>query len=96
MAACLASIRACCRSAIAFFKKPAMLSRIAVIGFLSAESRDLFTDRLRVFLKGLSESGYGVGQNVAIEFRWAVGQYDQLPALAADLVGRQVTLGWLA
>ena len=73
-----------------------MLSRIAVIGFLSAESRDLFTDRLRVFLKGLSESGYGVGQNVAIEFRWAVGQYDQLPALAADLVGRQVTLGWLA
>jgi len=67
-----------------------------VIGFLSAESRDLFTDRLRVFLKGLSESGYGVGQNVAIEFRWAAGQYDQLPALAADLVGRQVTLGWLA
>jgi len=63
-----------------------------VIGFLSAESRDLFTDRLRVFLKGLSESGYGVGQNVAIEFRWAAGQYDQLPALAADLVGRQVSV----
>ena len=48
-------------------------SRRPVIGFLSAESRDLFTDRLRVFLKGLSESGYGVGQNVAIEFRWAAG-----------------------
>ena len=46
---------------------------VPVIGFLSAESRDLFTDRLRVFLKGLSESGYGVGQNVAIEFRWAAG-----------------------
>ena len=65
---------------------------VPVIGFLSAESRDLFTDRLRVFLKGLSESGYVVGQNVAIEFRWAAGQYDQLPALAADLVGRQVSV----
>ena len=56
-----------------------------VIGVLSAEWPDLFTDRLRVFRDGLRETGYVEGQNVAIEYRSAEGHNDQLPALPADL-----------
>jgi putative ABC transport system substrate-binding protein len=65
---------------------------IPMIGFLGAESRDQFEDRMRAFLKGLSETGYAEGQNVAIEFRWAEGRYDRLPELASDLVRRQVSV----
>jgi putative ABC transport system substrate-binding protein len=53
----------------------------AMIGYLAAESGDLFMDRLRAFLRGLNEVSYVVGKNVSIEFRKAEGHYDQLPAL---------------
>jgi putative ABC transport system substrate-binding protein len=63
-----------------------------VIGLLGSESLDLWAGRMRVLHQGLSETGYIDGQNVAIEYRWAEGHNDRLPALAADLVHRQVTV----
>jgi putative tryptophan/tyrosine transport system substrate-binding protein len=69
-------------------QKPAL----PVIGFLGGESPDLYEDRLRGFRQGLSETGYVEGRNVAVEYRWAEGRNDRLPALAADLVGRNVSV----
>ena len=63
-----------------------------VIGYLGPESPGPFASRLKAFQEGLAESGYVEGRNVAIEYRWAEGQYNRLPALAADLASRKVAV----
>ena len=63
-----------------------------VIGYLGAETPIAFASRVKAFHQGLGETGYVEGRNVAIEFRWAEGQHNRLPALAADLVGHQVNV----
>ena len=63
-----------------------------VVGYLGPESPQTFASRVNAFRDGLAQAGYVEGRNVAIEFRWAEGHYDRLPALAADLVDRQVAL----
>jgi putative ABC transport system substrate-binding protein len=67
-------------------QQPAM----PVIGYLSSGSQGISGERLRMFFQGLSEAGLSEGKNIAIEYRWAEGQYDRLPRLAADLVARRV------
>ena len=70
----------------------AQQSAMPVIGYLGPESPAVFESRVRAFRQGLGETGYAEGRNVAIEFRWAEGQHNRLPALAADLVARQVAV----
>jgi putative tryptophan/tyrosine transport system substrate-binding protein len=65
---------------------------IPVLGFLSSVSPDSYAIRLHAFRQGLKEAGYIEGQNVAIEYRWAESQNNRLPALAAELVHRQVNV----
>jgi putative tryptophan/tyrosine transport system substrate-binding protein len=69
-------------------QQPAM----PVVGFLNPTSPDTVADRLRAFRRGLKEMGYVEGDNVTIVYRWAEGQNDRLPALADELVGRQVAM----
>ena len=63
-----------------------------VIGFLHLTSLELTRENLASFRRGLGETGYIEGSNVALEYRWAQGRNDQLPMLAAELVGRQVSV----
>jgi ABC-type uncharacterized transport system substrate-binding protein len=69
-------------------QQPAM----PVVGFLNYTSPDGFTERLRGFRQGLKDSSYVEGENLAIEYRWADNELDRLPALAAELVRRQVAV----
>ena len=69
-------------------QQPAM----PVIGFLHPQSPEVFAEPLRGFRQGLKDTGYSEGENVAIDYRWAEGQYDRLPELAAELVRRRVAV----
>ena len=71
-------------------KAPAQQPALPVIGFLNSASATPFERFVESFRRSLTETGFVEGQNVTIEFRWAEGQYDRLPALAADLVRRRV------
>jgi putative ABC transport system substrate-binding protein len=67
----------------------AQQSSVPLIGYLGITSPDTFTTRLQAFRQGLSETGFFEGRNVAIEYRWAGGQFERSPSLAADLVSRR-------
>ena len=65
---------------------------VPVVGFLSSVSASNYAREVAAFRRGLSEAGYTEGRNAAIEYRWAEGQYDRLPALTIDLVSRRVNV----
>ena len=63
-----------------------------VIGFLNSGSADAYPDRIKAFHEGLRQLGYIEGENVLVDYRWALGEYDRLPAFAAELVERRVSV----
>ena len=69
-------------------QQPAM----PAVGLLAPISANAFSDQVEAFRRGLAENGYVEGRNVTIEYRWADGEYDRLPALAADLIRHRVTV----
>src|SRR6516165_2282898 len=69
-------------------QRPAM----PLIGFLNSASPDGYAPMVAAFRRGLEETGYAEGHNVAIEYRWAAGQYDRVPTIALELVSRGVAV----
>ena len=69
-------------------QQPAM----PVVAFLNSASPDGYVPMVTAFRQGLKEAGYVEGQNVTVEYRWAEGQYDRVPVIALELVGRQVAV----
>jgi putative ABC transport system substrate-binding protein len=67
-------------------------SRIPVIGFINGSSATAYAAFVQAFIRGLAETGHRVGENVVIEYRWAVGQYDRIPGMVDDLVRRRVAV----
>src|SRR5215207_213867 len=70
----------------------AQQAAMPVVGYLGASSRENDATTLASMRDGLKKSGFVEGQNVAIDYRWAEGRYDRLPALAADLVRRPIDI----
>ncbi|CAN5293963.1 ABC transporter substrate-binding protein [soil metagenome] len=71
---------------------PARAQTMPLIGYLGSENPERYSSRLKAFREGLAEAGYTEGKNVAIEFRWAEGQYNRLPALAKDLASHSINV----
>src|SRR5215472_13306432 len=67
-------------------------SSIPVLGFINGSSATAYAAYVQAFIRGLAETGYTVGENVAIEYRWAEGHYDRVPDMVDDLVRRRVAV----